>query len=123
MLIRSRKRPITEGRELPKQEKIRMLREKETSEYWGILEAKTNKRRLKKLKKEYFRRTKKLLKTKLYCCNLIKKNKFLECPPRNILELGERRINQRTRKLMFMHPIDDVDRLCQEKKDNEDYNH
>ena len=37
---------ITEGTEQSNQERIRTLREKENSEYWGILEANTsNKRR------------------------------------------------------------------------------
>ena len=50
------------------QEKIRMLGEKETYKYLGILEADTIKQAEKneKLKKEYLRRTRKLHKTKLY---------------------------------------------------------
>ena len=39
--MRPGKRHMTEGIELPKQEKLRMLREKETYKYLGILEADT----------------------------------------------------------------------------------
>ena len=63
-----------EGIELPNQEKIRIPREKETSKYLGILEADTIKQveMKEKIKKEYLRRTRKLLETKLYSRNLIK---------------------------------------------------
>ena len=40
IIMRSRKRDITEGIELPNQDKIRTLREKKTYKYLGILEAK-----------------------------------------------------------------------------------
>ena len=39
--MKSGKRHMTEGIELPNQEKIRTLREKETYKYLGILEADT----------------------------------------------------------------------------------
>ena len=60
--------------ELPNQDKIRMLGEKETYKYLGILEADTIKKgeMKEKIKKEYFRRTRKLLDTKLCSRNLIK---------------------------------------------------
>ena len=53
----------TEGTEIPNQEKIRMLGEKETYKYAGILEAGTIKQAemKEKIKKEYLRKTKKLL--------------------------------------------------------------
>ena len=50
-----------------------MLGEKETYKYLGILEADTIKQvdiKEKIFKKEYFRRTRKRLKIKLYCRNL-----------------------------------------------------
>ena len=37
LIMKSGKRKITEGIELPNQERIRMLREKENSKYLGIL--------------------------------------------------------------------------------------
>ena len=63
-----------DGREPPNHDKIRMLREKVTYKYSGILEADTIKQgeMKEKIKKDYFRRTRKLFKTKLYCRNLIK---------------------------------------------------
>ena len=64
---------MKEAIELPYQEKIRVLREKETYKYLGILEEDTVKQaEMKgKMKKEYLRRTRNLLETKLYCRNLI----------------------------------------------------
>ena len=60
--------------ELPRQDEIRTLRKKETYKYLGILEADTIKQvEIKdKIKKEYLRRTRKLLETKLSSWNLIK---------------------------------------------------
>ena len=54
--------------------KIRMLGEKETFKYLGILEVDTIKQieMKEKIKNEYLRRTKKLFQTKLSCKNLIK---------------------------------------------------
>ena len=66
---------MTEGIELPNQEKIRTLGEKETYKYLGILKADTQKisgNERKKFKKEYLRRTRKLPETKLNSSNLIK---------------------------------------------------
>ena len=45
LVMKSRKRNITDGMELPNQEKIRKPGEKETYIYLGILEADTNMRR------------------------------------------------------------------------------
>ena len=39
LIIKNGKRQITEGTELPNQERIRMIGEKETYKYMGILEA------------------------------------------------------------------------------------
>ena len=65
---------MTEGMELRNQEKIRTPEEKETYKYLGILEADTVKQMeiKEKIKKEYLRRTRKLLETKLYSRNPIK---------------------------------------------------
>ena len=72
--MKSGKWRLADGVELPNQVKIRTLGEKETYKYLGILEADTIKQvEIKeKIKKEYLRRTRKLLKTKLYSRNLIK---------------------------------------------------
>ena len=65
---------MTERIEPPNQEKIRILGEKETYKYLKVLEADTIKQAgiKEKIKKEYLKRMRKLLKTKLYCRNLIK---------------------------------------------------
>ena len=74
MLIkRGGKRQITEGIELPNQEKKKQNTEKETYKYLGILEADAIKSgHERKNIKEYLWRTRKFLKTKLCCRNLIK---------------------------------------------------
>ena len=71
--MKSGKRHLTEGMELPNQDKIRTLAENETYTCLGILEADTIKQvEMKdKIQKEYLR-TRKLLATKLSCRNLIK---------------------------------------------------
>ena len=73
-VMKSGKRQITDGMELPIQEKIRTLTENETYKHLGILEADTIKHvEMKdKIQKVYLRRTRKLLKTKLSSRNLIK---------------------------------------------------
>ena len=73
IIIKSEKRQITEGIELQNQERIRILGEKETSKYLGIfkVDMKSGYER-KKMKKEYLRRTRKLLETKLCSRNLMK---------------------------------------------------
>ena len=72
--MKSSKQHLTNGMERPNQEKIRTLWEKEIYKYLGILEANTIKQEEmeEKIKKEYFRRTRKRLETKLYSRNLIK---------------------------------------------------
>ena len=95
----------------------------------GILEADTIKQEemKEKIKKEYFRRTRKLLETKLYSRNLIKRintwavplvrysGPFLKWNREELI-----RMDQRKRKLMTMHkalhPRDDVDRLYVPRK-------
>ena len=65
---------MTKVIELPNQEKIRKHREKITYKYLGIMEAETIKQEEMKenIKKEYLRRTRKLLEIKLNCRNIIK---------------------------------------------------
>ena len=60
-VMKSGKRHMTEGIELPNQEKIRMLRENGAYKYMGILEADTIKQvgRKEKSQKEYLRRDRK----------------------------------------------------------------
>ena len=72
--MKSGKRHLTDGMELLNQDKIGTLGEKETYKYLGILEADTIRQveMKEKIKKEYPRRTRKLLETKLYSRNLIK---------------------------------------------------
>ena len=74
LVMKSGKWHMTDGMELPNQDKIRTLEEKETNKCLGILEADTIKQvEMKdKIQKEYLRRTRKLLETKLNCRNLIK---------------------------------------------------
>ena len=65
--LKSGKRHLTNGIELPNQYKIRKLAENETYKYLGILEADTIKQveMKNKIQKEYLRRTRKILETKL----------------------------------------------------------
>ena len=84
LVMKSGKRHLTDGIELPNQDKIRTLAENETYKYLGILEADIIKRveMKNKFQKEYIRRTRKLLETKLSSRNLIKRNKYLGCTSR-----------------------------------------
>ena len=74
LVLKSGKRHMTDGMELPNHDKIRTLRKNETYKYLGILEADTIKQiEMKdKIQGEYLRRTRKLLETKLSNRNLIK---------------------------------------------------
>ena len=73
-VMKSGKRHMTDGMELPNHDKIRTLEENEIYKYLGILEADTIKQvEMKdKIQKEYLRRTRKLFETKLSRGNLIK---------------------------------------------------
>ena len=68
LIMRNGKRQITEEKDQPNQEKIKMLREKENYKYLGILEANTIKQveMKEKIKNNYFGRkdlrTRKLMK-------------------------------------------------------------
>ena len=132
LIMRSSKLHMSEEKELPYQEKIRMLGEKEIYKYLGIFEAVTIKhvemKKKKKIKNEYLRWMRKLLETKLYSRNLMKGIKTWDVPPRKPSLKWTReelqQIDPRTRKLKTMHkalhPRDDVERLCQEKKEEKD---
>ena len=72
--MKSGKRHLTDGMESPNQDKIRTLAENEIYKYLVILKADTIKQveMKNKIQKEYLRRTRKLLETKLSSRNLIK---------------------------------------------------
>ena len=74
LIMKKGNRETTEGIEQPNQEIIRMLTEKENYKYFKISETDIIKlTQMKgKVRKEYIRRTKKLLETKLCSWNLIK---------------------------------------------------
>ena len=74
LVMKSGKRHLPDGLELPNQDKIRTLAENGTYKYLDILETDTIKQvEMKdKIQKEYLRRTRKLLETKLCSRNLIK---------------------------------------------------
>ena len=116
--------------ELPKQNKFRTLGENETYKYLGILEADTIKQEevKDKIQKEYLRRTRKPLQTKLSCRNLIKGINTWAVPLVRYTKAFMKwtrdelkQMDQRTRKLMTMnkalHPRDEVDRLYASRKD------
>ena len=123
LVMKSGKRHLTDGMELANQDKIRTLAENETYKYLGILETDTIKQvEMKaKIKIEYLRRARKVLKTKLSRRNLIKRintwavllvrysGPFLKWTREELKQM-----DQRTRKLMTMHkalhPKDDVNR-------------
>ena len=121
--MKSGKWQLTDGMELPNQDKIRTLVENETYKYLGILEADTIKQVEMKaeIQKEYLSRNRKLLETKLSGRNLIKEIKSwaisLVRYSRHFLKWTRdelKQMDQRTRKLKTMHkashPRDDVDR-------------
>ena len=122
------KRHLTDRMELSNQDKIRTLAENKTYKYLVILEVETIKPVEMKVKKEYIRRTRKLLKTKVCSRNLIKRINTWTVPivrysgpflkgSRDVLK----QMNQRTKKLMTIHkalpPRDDVDRLYVSRKE------
>ena len=124
LVIKSGKRHHTDRMELPNQDKIRTLREKETYKYLGILETDTIKQveMKEKIKDEYLKRTRKQLETKLCGRNLIKGiNTWAEPlirysgPFLNGTRKELKKMDQRTKKLMTAHKAlhhrDDVERL------------
>ena len=128
--IKSGKQHLPDQIEIPNQDKIRTLGENETYKYLGILEADTIKQvQMKdKILKEYLRRTRKLLETKLSSRNLIKgidtwavpivrySGPFLKWTRDELKQM-----DKRTRKLITMHkalhPRDGVDRLYVSRKE------
>ena len=129
LVMKSGKRQLTDGMELPNKDKIKTLAENETYKYLDILEADTIKQAeiKEKIQKEYLRRTRKLLETKLNSRNLIKGINTRTVPL--VRYFGpflkwtrdeHKQMDQRTRKLMTMHkalhPRDDVDRLYVSRK-------
>ena len=130
LVMKSAKQHMTDRMELPNHDKIITLGENEIYKYLGILEADTIKQvEMKdKIRKEYLRRTRKLLKTKLSSRNLIKgintwavplvrySGPFLKWTRDELKQM-----DQRTRKLMTMHkaldPRDDVDRQYVSRKE------
>ena len=112
LVMKSGKRHLTDGMELPNQDKIRTLGEKETYKYLGILKTDIIKQveMKEKIRREYLRRTRKLLETKVYCRNLINgintwavplvrySGSFLKWTRDELKQM-----DQRTRKLMTMH--------------------
>ena len=124
LVMKSGKRQMTDGMELPNKDKIKSLAENETYKYLGILDADTIKQAemKEKIQKEYLRRTRKLHETKLNSRDLIKGMNTWAVPlvrysgPYLKWTREElKQMDQRTKKLMTMHkalhPRDDVDRL------------
>ena len=133
LVMKSGKRHLTDGMELPNQNKNWTLGEKETNKYLGILEADAVKQvRMKdKIKKEYLRSTRKLLETKLCGRSFIKEVNtwalHLVRYSGTLSQIDQRRTNgPKTRKLMTMHkalhPRHGVDNLYmyQERQEEED---
>ena len=129
LVMKCGKRYMTDGMELPNDEKIRTLGENETYKYLVILEADIIKQvEMKdKMWNKYLRWTRKLLETKLCSRNLIKGINtwavHLVRYPGPFLQWTRdelKQMDQRTRKLMTMHnalhPRDDVDRLYVSRK-------
>ena len=109
--MKTGKQHLTDGIELPNQDKIRTLTENETYKYLGILKADTIKQveMKNKIQKEYLRRTRIPLETKLNSRNLIEGINTWAVPLVRYSEpflkwtrdeLGQ--MDQRTRKLMTM---------------------
>ena len=129
LVMKSGKRYMTDGMELPNHDRLRTLKENETYKYLGISEADTIKQVQMKdtIRKESLRRTRKLLETKLSSRNLITEINTWAVPlvrySRPFLKWTReelKQMDQRTRKLMTMHkalhPRDDVDRLYVSRK-------
>ena len=130
LVMKSGKWQLTDRMELPNQDKIKTLAENETYKYLGILEADTiiQVEMKEKIQKEYLRRTRKLLETKLNSRNLIKGINTWALPlvryPVLFLKRTRdelQKMDQRTRKQMTMHkilhPRYDVDRLYVSRKE------
>ena len=81
LVMKSGKRQITDGIELPNQDKIRTLKENETYKYLCIFDANSMKQvKMKgKLQKEYLRWIRKLLEKKTLQQEPYQSNKYLGC--------------------------------------------
>ena len=125
LVMKSGKRHLTDGIELPNQDKIRMLAENDTCKYLGILEADTIKQvEMKKNPKRISQENQKTTRNKALQQKPYQRNKYLDCTPCYILKWAReelRQMDQRTRKLMTMHKAlhskDDVDRLNVPRKE------
>ena len=86
LVMKSGKRQMSDGMELPNHDRIRTLEENETYKYLGILAADTTKQVQMKdtIRKEYLRRTRNLLETKLLQQKIHQRNKDLGCAPSQI---------------------------------------
>ena len=133
LVMKNGKRHLTDGIELPSQDKIRTRGEKETYKYLGILEADTIKQVWvkDKIKKEYLWRTRKLLEAKLSSGNLIKGINTWAVPlvryagPFGKWTRERKQMDQRTRKPMTMHKTlhprgGRWQNMYQERKEEED---
>ena len=124
--MKSEKLQMTGGIELPNQEKIRMLREKETYKYLGILEADTIKQVEMKEKnyKRVSQESEKTTRNQTTWQKSHQRDKYLGCPPRKILGMilkEDEGITSTNAKLMTMNkdllPRDDIDRLYVSRKE------
>ena len=81
LVMKSVKRHMTDGMELPNHDRIRTLEENETYKYLDILVADTIKQVQMKdtIRKGYLRRTRKILETKLSSKKPHQRNKYLGC--------------------------------------------
>ena len=135
-VMKSGKRHMTEGFELPNQKKKNSKRSEKrkptnTWEYWKLTPSNKWKWK-KKFKKQYLRRTRKVLETKLNSSNLVKgintwavvlvrySGLFLKWVREELKQM-----DQRTRKLMAMnkalHPKNDVNRLYVSRREGREY--
>ena len=123
LVMKSGKRHMTDGMELPNKDKIKTLTENEIYKYLGILEADTIKQAemKRKIQKEYLRQNsiaEILSKEKnTWAVPLVRySGPFLKWTTDELKQM-----DQRTRKLMTMHkalhPRDDVDRLYVSRKE------
>ena len=130
LVMKSGKQHLTDWMELPNQDKIRTLAENKTYKYMGILKADTIKQveMKNKIQKEFLRRTRKLLETKLSRRNLIKGINTWAVPlvrySRPFLNRTRdelKQMDQKTWKPMTLkkalHPRDDVDRVYVSRKE------
>ena len=129
LVMKSGKWHMTDGKELPNHKKIRTLGEEENYTYLGTLKADTIKQvqMNDEIRKEYLRRTRKLLETKLSSKNLLKgintwavllirySRPFLKWTWDELKQM-----DQRTRKLMTMnkalHPRRRWQTICTKKR-------